>query len=106
MEKSTKIKDKIFCVEKEIGILKASAKLYEEDLNKVVSIPTTKSKKKPQIILIINRSDQVGTSSNLRLVDNVQCLSSKKTELLQILKSGALPRNCNVISLLMIESPK
>ena len=85
MEKSTKIKDKIFCVEKEIGILKARAKLYEEDLNKVVSIPTTKSKKKPQIILITKSSDQVGTSSNLWLVDNVQYLSSKKIELLQSL---------------------
>ena len=46
-------------------------------------------------------TDHVGTSSNLWLDENTQCSSCIKFELLQTLKPGVLPWNCDVISSLM-----
>ena len=100
MEKSTEINDEESCMEKDIGMLKVGAKKYEKDLNQVVWTPTSKSKKKPQMIVIMKCSYHVGTSSNLWLDENAQCLSCIKFESLQTLKPSVLPSKCTVILLL------
>ena len=87
-------------MEKDTDILKTRAKEYQKDLNQVISIPTSKSKKKPQRIVFMKCSDHVGTTSNLWLDENPQCLSCIKFESLQTLKPGVLARCFDVISLL------
>ena len=88
-------------MEKGISILKIRAKDFEKDLNQVVSTPTRKSKKKPQMIVFMKFSDLVGTSQNLWIDENAQCLSCIKSESLLTLKPGVFPRNSNIISYLM-----
>ena len=73
--------------------LKTRAKEYENDLNQTISIPTPKSKNKPQKTAFMKCSYHVGASSNLQLDENAQCSSCIKFELLQTLKPGVLPRN-------------
>ena len=101
MDELTEIKDEEPWMENGISILKIRAKEYEKDLNQVVSTPTPKWKKKTEMIVFMKCSDHVATSSNLWLDENAQCFSCIKSELLQILKPGAFPRNCNVITFLM-----
>ena len=101
MNKSTEINAEESCVEKNIEILNTIPKRYENNLNQVMSIPITKSKNKPHKIAFMKCSDHVGASSNLQLDENARCSSCIKFALLQKLKPGVLPRNCNLTSLLM-----
>ena len=103
MEKSTEINDEESSVENDIDILKTRAKEYGKNLNQMMSTLTPKSKKKPQKIVFMKCSDHVGTTSNLWLDENAQCLSCIKSESLQTLKDGVFSKNCDVISLLMTE---
>ena len=74
MKKSTEIKDEESCVEKDIGILKTSKRVWKRT-QPSVAYPNVKIKQETSIIVFMKCIDHVGSSSNLcgLMTHNVQC---------------------------------